>query len=71
METEVEAKGRKTRMMVNYETEHGLDLNIAIPERYEKLGSLDATAKSLGISINTLYGWMLRLGITIRKTVVK
>lgn len=68
---EVAAKGKKTRMMVNYETEHNLKLEEVIPEYYEKYGSLEATAKALGVNINTLYGWMLRLGIIIRKTVSK
>jgi len=62
-------RGKKTKMMLRYEEEHSLKLEKVIPEYYEKYGSLEATAKALGININTLYGWMLRLGITIKKTV--
>jgi len=66
-----ETKGNKSRMMVKYEAEHSLKLEEVIPKYYQKDGSLEATAKALGININTLYGWMLRLGITIKKVVAK
>ena len=68
---EVAVKGKRTPMMLKYEMEHKLNLEHAIPETYEKYGSLEAMATALGVNINTLYGWMLRLGITIKKTVAK
>lgn len=61
----------KTAMMLREESRLGKPLEEALPEAYEKFGSLEAAATALGIKVNTLYLWMMRLGITIRKTVVR
>ena len=62
---------KKTPMMLREEVRLGKPLEEAFPEAYEKYGSLEAAAKALGIKINTLYLWMMRLGITIQKTVIR
>lgn len=62
-------QANKTAMMVRAETRLGKPLEEALPEAYEKYRSLDAAATALGIKVNTMYVWMMRLGITIKKTV--
>jgi hypothetical protein len=69
-EQEIET-GKKTSMMLKYESDHNLKLEQIIPLYYQKFGSLEATAEALQVNINTLYNWMLRLGITIKKTLSK
>ena len=66
----METKVKKTAMMLREEVRLGRALEDLIPETYQKYGSLDGTAKALGIKVNTLYLWMMRLGITISKTVI-
>jgi len=61
---------RKTPMMLREEKRLGKPLEEIIPETFNKLGSLEATGNELGIKTNTLYLWMLRLGITINRQVV-
>ena len=46
----------------------GRPLEDVILEKYDELGSIEAVGKVLGIKPNTLYLWMLRLGITRRVT---
>ena len=66
----MKTKVKKTAMMLREEVRLGRALEDLIPETYQKYGSLEATAKALGIKVNTLYLWMMRLGITISKTVI-
>jgi hypothetical protein len=70
MQTETVAR-RKTKMMRAAEARLGRPLEDIIPETYERLGSLEAAGKALGLNPNTLYVWMLRLGITRRVVLVK
>jgi hypothetical protein len=49
----------------------GQPLEKIIPETYQKLGSLEAASKVLGIKTNTLYVWLLRLGYTRKVLLIK
>ena len=60
----------KTPRMLREEARLGRPLEEIIPETYERLRTLEATSNALGIDPNTLYSWMLRLGITINRQVV-
>jgi len=57
----------KTPMMLRKEKELGVPLEEAIFEAYERLGSIEAAGKELGIKPNTLYIWMIRLGLVIKR----
>jgi len=57
----------KTAKMLREETRLGRPLEEIIPETYRRCGSLEATGAELGINQNTLYNWMIRLGITIKR----
>jgi len=61
----------KTPMMRRKEKALGQPLEEKIPEVYERLGSLEAAGEELGIKPNTLYIWMLRLGLTRKVTLVR
>jgi transcriptional regulator with PAS, ATPase and Fis domain len=65
-----ETKIHKTKMMLREEARLGKLLEDVIPEAYERLGNLEAVGMELGIKSNTLYIWMLRLGITARKVTI-
>jgi len=64
-------KKNKTAMMLREEKRLGRPLEKIIPETYERLGTLEAAGKALGIKPNTLYVWMLRLGITRRIVLIQ
>lgn len=66
-----EAAIKKTKRMLVEEARLGQPLEKIIPETYERLGSLEAAGKELGISQNTLYYWLIRLGYTRKMTLVK
>lgn len=69
MATEYEKVTRaKTPLMLRTEVRLGRPLEEIIIEKYEELGSLEKVGEVLGIKPNTLYLWMLRLGITRRVT---
>jgi len=62
---------KKTRLMLRTEKRLGEPLEKAIPEAYEKYGSLEAAGKILEVKPDTLYLWLLRLGYTRKVTLVK
>ena len=61
----------KTPRMRREEARLGRPLEEIIPETYERLGSLEAAAAALEIKPNTLYLWMLRLGLSRKVTLVR
>lgn len=61
----------KTKRMREEEQRLGKPLEEILPETYEKLGSLEAAGKALGINPNTLFVWMLRLGYQRKMILVK
>jgi len=63
-------KYTKTKKMRRVERELGKPLELAIPEAYEKWGTIGAAAKELDISITTFRWWMMKLGITLDRRLV-
>ena len=62
----------KTKKMRRAELRIGKPLEQAIPEAYEKWGTIDAAAHELNIPPGTFRWWMAKLGITLdRKLVVR
>ena len=57
---------KKTPRMLHEEARQGRPLEEIIPETINRLGSIDAASKALGITTSTLYTWIYRLGITIK-----
>ena len=63
---------KKTNKMLRAERRLGRSLEQAIPEAYEKWGTIEAAAHELNIPPGTFRWWMAKLGITLdRKLVVR
>ena len=60
----------KTRLMRITERRIGKPLEQAIPEAYEKWGTIEAAARELDIPKETFRWWMRKLGITLRRRLV-
>ena len=60
----------KTRLMRITERRIGKPLEQAIPEAYEKWGTLEAAANALDIPFSTFRWWMKKLGIIVRHRMV-
>ena len=58
---------RKTKKMLATEKRLGKTLEEAIPEAYERLGTLEAVGAELGIKSNTLYVWCYRMDMTPKR----
>ena len=56
---------KKTRKMRIAERKIGKPLEQAIPEAYEKLGTVHAAADELDIPLSTFRWWMKKLGIIV------
>lgn len=62
----------KTKKMRRAECRIGKPLEQAMPEAYEKWGTIEAAASELNIPPGTFRWWMAKLGITLdRKLVVR
>lgn len=57
---------RKTKLVLELERAYGKPLAQIVVEAYNAHGSIRAAAAALGVPPNTLYSWMVRLGISIR-----
>lgn len=58
---------RKTPAMRRFEQAHdGRPIEQVVTEAVNAHGSIAGAARSLGLSDNTLYFWILRLGIRVR-----
>ncbi len=57
---------RKTKLMVSVEQRYNKPLEKLLPELYNEKG-LPAMAAELGISKGTLWYWMLKFGINVRR----
>jgi hypothetical protein len=60
----------KTRKMRRAERAIGRPLELAMPEAYEKCGTIGAAAEELDIPKETFRWWMRKLGITLRRKLV-
>ena len=58
---------KKTKLMLGVEKEQGRTLERLLPEMVNKLG-LNGSAEALGVSRATLGYWLLKLGISVRRT---
>lgn len=61
---------KKTKLMRKTERIIGKPLEQAIPEAYEKLGTVQAAADELDIPVTTFRWWMKKLGIIVRHRMV-
>ncbi len=57
----------KTRKMRRAERAIGKPLELAMPEAYEKCGTIAAAAEELNIPLGTFRCWMRELGISLRR----
>lgn len=57
---------RKTKLMRQVEERCHRPLEKLLPEMYNELG-LTATAQEMGVSKATLWYWLLRFGVNVRK----
>lgn len=57
---------RKTRLMKKIEEKYHRPLEKLLPEMYNELG-LPAMSEQMGVSRSTLWYWLLRYGINIRR----
>ena len=57
---------RKTKLMLGVEQKYNKPLERLLPEMYNEKG-LPATAAELGISKGTLWYWLLKFGINVRR----
>ena len=60
----------KTRKMRRVERSIGKPLEQAMPEAYEKCGTVAAAADELNIPLGTFRCWMAELGIKLRRRLV-
>lgn len=61
---------KKTKKMRKTERMIGKPLELAIPEAYEKWGTIEAAASELNIPPGTFRWWMKKLGIIVRHRMV-
>ena len=61
---------KKTKKMRKTEREIGKPMEQAIPEAYEKWGTVKAAADALDIPVSTFRWWMKKLGIIVRHRMV-
>jgi hypothetical protein len=61
---------KKTKMMLREEKRLGKPLEVIITEAFEKYETLNETALALALSPNTLWIWMIRLGLQVRRKIV-
>ena len=61
---------KKTKLMLKTERRIGKSMEQAIPEAYEKWGTLEAAANALDIPFSTFRWWMKKLGIIVRHRMV-
>ncbi|MBF8299105.1 MAG: hypothetical protein HW397_154 [Dehalococcoidia bacterium] len=57
---------RKTKLMMSVEQKYNKPLEKLLPELYNEKG-LPAMAAELGISKGTLWYWLLKFGINVRR----
>ncbi|MCL0101517.1 hypothetical protein M1O29_00315 [Dehalococcoidia bacterium] len=57
---------RKTKLMVSVEQRYDKPLEQLLPELYNEKG-LPAMAAELGVSKGTLWYWLLKFGINVRR----
>ena len=57
---------RKTKLMVSVEQRYNKALEQLLPELYNEKG-LPAMASELGVSKGTLWYWLLKFGINVRR----
>jgi len=57
---------RKTKLMVSVEQRYSKPLEKLLPELYNEKG-LPAMAAEIGISKGTLWYWLLKFGINVRR----
>ena len=57
---------RKTKLMLSVEQKYNKPLERLLPEMYNEKG-LPAMAAELGISKGTLWYWLLKFGINVRR----
>lgn len=61
---------RKTRQMLQMEQRHGQPIETLIMNALTTQGSIQRAADSLNVHPATLYGWMIRLRIQVKKVAV-
>lgn len=61
---------RKSKKMLELEHRHGKPIEILVADAYTSQGSLARAAQSLGVNTTTLWDWMLRLRIQVKKVAV-
>jgi hypothetical protein len=61
----------KTKMMRETEERLGKPLEEILPETVREKGGLEAAGAALGISPNTIYIWLIKLGFTFKKILIK
>lgn len=61
---------RKTEQILAFEAKHGRPAEIVIAEAINQHGSINAAGRALNESPNTIYSWVLRLGIRVTTTTV-
>lgn len=59
---------RKSRQAAQLEQRFGKPIKEIVKEAYDREGSLEAAAHSLGVKPNTFAGWFYRLGLQVKKT---
>ena len=57
---------QKTRLMRQVEDRYGQSLERLLPELYNELG-LPGMSQELGISKGTLWYWLLKYGVSVRR----
>lgn len=59
---------RKSQQLTQFEAKHGRPAAEVVAEAINEHGSMNAAARALGVSHNTLFGWCFRLGIRVETT---
>jgi transposase-like protein len=57
--------------MLREEKRLGRPLEKIIPETFEKYGNMEETARALGLKYNTLYIWVIRLGLIMKTSLIQ
>jgi hypothetical protein len=67
----IKKKTLKTQTMLDIETRWGAPMERLLPRLYEEHGSLEAVAQVLGITRTSVDNYILRLGLSHERKIVK
>lgn len=58
---------RKTAKVRELEAARGQRIEVIVAEAYNRAGTVRGAAEALDVKVDTFYGWMVRLGIRIKR----